>query len=138
MYTKFFNFSNRFSKPQLDFFTVPSRIYLVDVDNLTRVLYPGQKHCVNVSVKDLVFRNVYGVVNVQTLLDITSVRIEILSVYKQDHTEIQLLARSSTDTLNKPINQSIQFSLAKFPNVKPVLYNASVHPCPKLTVTIFH
>ena len=130
MYTKFFNLSNRFSKPQLDFSTVPSRINVVDVDNLTRVLYPGQKYCVNVSVKDLVFRNVYGIVNVETLLDITSVRIEILSVYKRDHTEIQLLARSSTDTLNKPINQSIQFSLAQFPNVKPVLYNVSIHPCP--------
>ena len=130
MYTKFFNFSNRYQKPQLDFSTVPSRINVVDVDNLTRVLYPGQKYCVNVSVKDLVFRNVYGIVNVEMLLDITSVRIKILSVYKRDHTEIQLLARSSTDTLNKPINQSIQFSLAQFPNVKPVLYNVSIHPCP--------
>ena len=108
MYTKFFNFSNHYSKPQLDFSTVPSRINVVDVDNLTRVLYPGQKYCVNVSVKDLVFRNVYGIVNMEMLLDITSVRIEILSVYK-DHIEIQLLARSSTDTLNKPINQTIQF-----------------------------
>ena len=130
MYTKFLNFSDHYPKPQLDFSTVPSRINVVDVDNLTRVLYPGQKYCANVSVKDLVFRNVYGIVNVETLLDITSVRIEISSVYKRDHTEIQLLARSSTDTLNKPINQSIQFSLAQFPNVKPVLYNVSIHPCP--------
>ena len=130
MYTKFFNFSNHYSKPQLDFSTVPSRINLIDVDNLTRVLYPGQKYCVNVSVKDLVFRNVYGIVNVEMLLNMTSVRIKILSVYKQDHTEIQLLAHSSTDTLNKPINQTIQFSLAQFPNVKPVMYNVSIHPCP--------
>ena len=130
IYTKFFNFSNRYQKPPLDFSTVPSRIHVVDVDNLTRVLYPGQKYCVNVSVKDLVFRNVYGIVNVKMLLDITSIKIKILSVYKRDHTEIQLLACSSTDTLNKPINQSIQFSLAQFPNVKPVLYNVSIHPCP--------